>query len=401
MDLINIGIIFLTIVLVMKLKKPLYMCISAGIVVTVLLYKIPINTFFELAKDGLLGKATINMVLAFYTITFLQRMLEKRDRLMLAERSISNLFNNRRINAMFVPFVIGLLPSPGAVLIAAPMVVNATEGYLDTEEQTFVTSYFRHISEAFLPTYAHIILAMQLSGMKMSSFVIGMLPMVVVLFLAGYIVYVRKIPKETGLPPSKDKKTDAKNVIISMWSIVLTVVIILAFDIPIHYATIGVILLNFLVDRFSLMEIKPMFKTAFETRIILNTIIIMIFKEVLLHTGVVETLPSYFANLPISIELIYGLIFLIGTIIAGSQAIIAVGIPLAFATVPNAGITLLIFLMSMSYIAMQISPTHICLAIVTEHFKVSFDSLVKKTLPVMGIYMIFLFIYIFILNGIF
>lgn len=401
MDLLNIGLIFLAIIIVMRFKKPLYLSIAAGIVVTVLLYKIPLGSFFTLAKTGLMGKATINMILAFYTITFLQRMLEKRDRLTLAELSISNLFNNRRINAMFIPFIIGILPSPGAVLIAAPMVVNATEGYLDIEEQGFVTSYYRHISEAFLPTYAHIILAMQLANFKMSSFVIAMLPMVFVLFLSGYIVYVRKIPKETGLPPSKNKKEDILNIFRSLWTIVLAVLIILIFDIPIHYVAIGVIILNIFIDKFSFKEILPMFKTAFESRIIFNTIVIMIFKEVLLHTGVVETLPGYFSHLPIPIELIYGLIFLVGTIIAGSQAIIAVGIPLAFATIPTAGLPLLVFLMSMSYIAMQVSPTHICLGIVTEHFNISFDNFVKKTLPVMAIFIVFLFIYYYILGLVF
>ncbi|WP_206811596.1 hypothetical protein [Paradesulfitobacterium ferrireducens] len=38
---------------------------------------------------------------------------------------MSGLFNSRRVNAMVAPFVIGLLPSAGAVLIAAPIVNNA------------------------------------------------------------------------------------------------------------------------------------------------------------------------------------------------------------------------------------------------------------------------------------
>lgn len=400
MDLIKLLIIFIAIIIVMRLKKPLYASIAAGTVVTILLYRIPLSSVLNLTQKGIFGSATINMVLAFYTITFLQRMLEKRDRLILAEDAISNLFNNRRVNTMVVPFVIGLLPSPGAVLIAAPIVENATEGYMDRDEQAFVTSYFRHISEAFLPTYAHIILAMQLANMSMTSFVVWMLPMVAVLFLSGYIVYVRKLPKETGLPPSTDKKRDVKNLFVSMWSIVLTVVLILVFHIPIHFATIGVIILNFFIDKFTINEILPMFKSAFESRIIFNTVVIMIFKEMLLDTGVVATLPGYFSVLPIPVELIYGLIFLVGTVVAGTQAIIAVGIPLAFSTIPNAGIPLLVFLMSMSYIAMQVSPTHICLGIVTEHFGVQFDKFVKKTLPVMGIFIVFLLGYYLLLSNI-
>lgn len=104
--------------MVIKLKKPLYVSISAGILGTILLYGINPVQSIKLIKDGAFSLATLNLILAFYTITFLQRMMEKRDHLMLAEKSLSNLFNNRRVNAMIAPFIIGLLPSPGAVLIA-------------------------------------------------------------------------------------------------------------------------------------------------------------------------------------------------------------------------------------------------------------------------------------------
>ena len=107
---------------------------------------------------------TVSLVLAFYTITFLQRMLEKRKQLIRAEEALSGLFNSRRVNAMLAPFIIGLLPSAGAVIIACPIVDNAGGEYISKEDKTFITSYFRHISEAFMPTYSSIILALQLSG---------------------------------------------------------------------------------------------------------------------------------------------------------------------------------------------------------------------------------------------
>ena len=80
--------------------------------------------------------------------------------------------------------------------------------------------------------------------------------------------------------------------------------------------------------------------------------------------------------------LIFFLIFFIGTIISGNLATIAICLPLAFGTIPNAGVALLVLLLSTCYIGMQISPTHICLAVVTEYFKISMGALVKKTIPV-------------------
>jgi hypothetical protein len=90
-------------------------------------------------------------------------------------------------------------------------------------------------------------------------------------------------------------------------------------------------------------------------------------------------------------------VFLIGTIVAGIQAIIALGIPLAFAAIPSGGTALMVLLMSMSYIAMQVSPTHICLALVTESFGTSFLDLVKRTIPVMLCFLVILAGYSYLL----
>ena len=401
MDIIKLLLIFLGIIIVIKYNKPLYMALLVGIVITILLYGINPSDSIKLTLKGAFSRDTIYLILAFYSITFLQRMLEKRKRIMLAEQSLDNLFNSRRINAMVAPFIIGLLPSPGAVLIAAPIVDNAAGDFVTKEERTFITSYYRHISESFLPTYSHILLALSLTSIDMTAFVVAMLPMVAVLFLLGYFIYVRKIPKVGENTKEIDKKTELKNLIISLWSIGLTITIVLTLKIPVHLAVFPVIILNIFLDKFKFKEIMPMFRTAFEFNLIVTTIFIMIFKEALTFTGVIERLPDYFALLPIPPVIIFALIFFFGTIVAGSKAIIALTLPLAFATIPSGGLALMILLMCISYIAMQISPTHICLAIITEHYGTSFIELVKKTMPVLISFLVIASIYSYILYFVF
>jgi len=397
MDIVKLLIIFTCIMVVLKLNKPLYISIAAGVAAAIILYGINPLTALKLIAVGIFSKDTIYLVLAFYSITFLQRMLEKRGHIILAEEALSNLFNSRRVNAMVAPFVIGLLPSVGAVLIAAPIVDNAGGNYITKEEKTFVTSYFRHISEAFLPTYSSILLALNLSGIDMTAFVLGMLPMVIVLFYLGYFFYVRKIPKGTGIPKSNDKLQEIKNLLISLWSIVLSIIIILVFKIPVHLAVIPVIVLSIILNNFSFKELQPMFISAIETKLIITTIVIMVFKEVLTFTGIIERLPVYFSVLPIPSTVVFALIFFFGTLVAGSQAIIALAIPLAYATIPNGGVALMILLICMLYISMQISPTHICLAVITEYYGTSFIDLVKKTMPIVITFVLISSVYSYLL----
>ncbi len=397
MDFLKLFIIFTVIIIVMRMKKPLFAAIATGAVGAAILYQINPLTALKIAAASSVSRPTIVLVLSFYSITFLQRMLEKRGHLLLAEASLTELFNSRRINAMIAPFIIGLLPSPSAIIMAAPIVDNAGGEFIDREEKAFVASYFRHISEAFLPTYASIILALQLSGVEMAAFVVAMLPMMFVLFILGYWFYVRRIPVDPGTQAVNDKLQCCKNLGWSLWTIGLTIALILIFRLPVYYAVLPVAIIAAFINRFTLMELAPLFVSAVEVKMIGTAVIVMIFKDVLAYTGVVNRLPEVFATLPVPSVLIFAMIFFFGTIVAGSQAIIALGMPMAFAAIPGGGIALMVLLMSITYISMQISPAHICLAIVVEVFDVSFLSLVKKTLPVMGAFLLIAITYSYVL----
>ena len=127
-------------------------------------------------------------------------------------------------------------------------------------------------------------------------------------------------------------------------SIILIVALIIAFDIPVYIATPLVAVLNVFVDRLKPWEIKPMFRTAFEPVIIFNTVLIMMFKDIITSTGVIHELPVFFGSLPIPMPLVFALIFFFGTIISGSNAIIPLCMPCLLYTSALAGIRFLLYL---------------------------------------------------------
>lgn len=51
---------------------------------------------------------------------------------------------------MVAPFIVGLLPSPGAVLIAAPIVNAASDDKLNVNERTFVAGVIIGIYQSYL-----------------------------------------------------------------------------------------------------------------------------------------------------------------------------------------------------------------------------------------------------------
>ena len=397
MEVVKLLVVFLVIVFILKLKKPLPLAIAGGAFTASLLYRLGAVDTLIIVFDSLKSEYTIAILLTFYLITFLQRMLEKRGDLALAQKSLNGLFNNRRINASLAPIFIGLLPSAGAVTICGAIVDTDCADYLTREEKTLVTSYFRHIPESFLPTYSSIILGVQLSGVALSSYLMGMLPMVAVLIGLGYFFCLRKLPTDTGQPPSVDRKKDLINLLLSLWTIASIIILIIFFKVTVNRAVLGIIFLNIFVNKFTRTEIMPMFWSAFESRLLLSTAVIMVFKDIISSTKVIEVLPDIFSKLPIPIFLVFFLIFFFGTVISGQMAITAICLPLAFATIPDAGMPLLVLLLGTGYIAMQVSPTHICLAVVTEYFNTNMGTLIRMTLPIVLSFSILLIAYYLLL----
>ena len=408
LDLVYLIVVFAVIVIMLNLKvtikgqrkkMPLSLAILGGILAAAVLYQISPLRVVQLALETIFSWDTISLCLVTYLITFLQRMMEQKKHLHQAQTALSAIFNSRRVNATVAPMLIGLLPSPAAAFIAGDMVKSSCGDYLDDEECAFVTSYFRHISESCLPTYSSIILALSLAGISTGSFLLGMIVPVIVIFTLGYLMYIRpKVPKDTGLPKDGHPGKHWLELFQSLWAIALIIVLILAFDMPVYLAVAISVVLYFFVNKIQFKSVIPYFRSAFEWNIMSNIVVVMFFKNILSESGVISLLPEAFQKLPLPMPIIFALIFLVGTIVAGSNGIIAMCIPMAFATIPDGGTALMVLLMGSSYIAMQVSPTHVCLTLIAEYFHVSLGSMVKKTIPVLICFMLFLIPYYYLLT---
>lgn len=400
MDLIKLVIVFAVVIGLVANKKSMSTAVIIGSIACWILYKIPANVGAITVANTVTSLTVLKMIGVMYVITFMQRMMEKKNAINTARDGLSGLFNSRWVNCAAAPIFIGLLPSPNAAFIAGDMVEASASEYLSKEEMAVTTSYFRHVSEAFLPTYQNIILALAITGYSASQFVIGMIPMVIVLIVLGILFFLKgKVPNKTGQANTTDKKEDIKKVA-ELWPILATIVLIVAFNIDTLYASIRVIVVYFFVGKFKAGDVAPFFISAFESKIVFNTLAVYIFKNFLELSGAIKLLPGFFSQFPIPTFLIFVLIFLFGTLVAGSMTMTASVLPVAMESVPNAGLPLVCLLMMISYIAMQISPTHICLSIVSEHFDVSLGDMVKKTIPLLVVFTIIAIAYYLLLTTI-
>ena len=403
LSLIKLGVVFAIIITLLAFKRPLNLVMSIASVIVIVLYQPPMDVMLPAIKEGAIGYNTLNALAVLYCITYLQRMMESRHQLAGCQTAMDGLFNNRRINASVVPFMLGCLPAASTVLICGPIVRDAVGDSLSVPETAAVTTYFRHISEAFMPTYGNILIAITLTAgaVTPATFVIGMLPVVICLYISGYVIYLRRIPKDTGLRSEQPKSYYAKLLVKSIWPIFLSIAIVLVLNAPVWAAVLLCIVLEFFINKFTTAEIVPFFRTAFEGKLMLNTLAVMIFGNLLRATGVVELLPTYLSKLPIPSFMVWALIFAVGTLVGGTQTIVVLGVPMAMASVGDGSFfSLFLLCMSMSYVVMQVNPTHICLTLCAEDYKVPLGSLIVKSVPLVIVAAVLVFGYYFILQAV-
>lgn len=86
--------------------------------------------------------------------------------------------------------------------------------------------------------------------------------------------------------------------------------------------------------------------------------------------------------LPIPMFLIYALIFTVAPLVGGTMAVYMLCIPMMINTTGGVGFfPLFLLCMTMQYVIMQVCPTHICLTLCAEDYKIPLGSLIVKAMP--------------------
>jgi integral membrane protein (TIGR00529 family) len=397
MTMLKLVAVFAVLILLIVKKQPLYIAAPAARIFCWILFGVPLGEGATAIYKALISKKTLNLLLMMYLITFMQEMIKFKNGIDRSQKALTRRFNNNWITCTVAPFVIGLLPAAPAVFISGDVIDKAVGDNLDPGRKATAASFFRHVSEAFVPTYAAILMALALTGQSTGSFVLGMLPLMIIMVLIGCMfLYWRRVPVKAEGEPSKNKRADLKEFVLGIWPVLVAIILIVAFNVQVLLAVAIVTVAYFFLGKFKFENIKPFFKTALQPKVIAQMLSVFVFSAILGASGAIKDLPGFFESLPIPTYLVFMLICFFGSIVAGSMTMTTTVLPLAFDAIPGAGLPLLCLLMSAIYAAMQISPTHVCLTLSCENFDVPLSTLIKHTLPII---ITFLFVAVLYYNA--
>ena len=380
MALIKVLIIFVVILALLNKRLPLYLAMIFGSLLMIVMFRLPLATAGQTVMHTLTGWDVWSVNLAMYVISVLVYELDLRHRFEDAQRAMNGLMRDPRLKTSLACMFIGLMQGPATVTICGGMVDTMAGDHLKNDEKAAVATYLRHISEAMVPTFTGVIVACSISGISISSFFVWMLPMALLTLLAIYLVYLRRVPRTVG-ETGRSKKECVRLLLRSLWSLLLAIAVIIVFSLPTWAVVAVVAAVNALVEKFSAQEVRDAVVKGFGLKSLLGITMTYVFKDLLVLSGVIDVLPTYFEHLPIPVFLVLVILYAFGTLVAGSSAAAAAFIPLAYTMIPDGGAFLLALLMNVSFASSQLSPTHICTAIISDYFGVTFFATVKKLLP--------------------
>lgn len=380
MALIKVLIIFVVILALLNKRLPLYLAMIFGSLLMIVMFRLPLATAGQTALHTLTGWDVWSVNLAMYVISVLVYELDLRHRFEDAQRAMNGLMRDPRLKTSLACMFIGLMQGPATVTICGGMVDTMAGDHLKNDEKAAVATYLRHISEAMVPTFTGVIVACSISGISISSFFVWMLPMALLTLLAIYLVYLRRVPRTVG-ETGRSKKECVRLLLRSLWSLLLAIAVIIVFSLPTWAVVAVVAAVNALVEKFSAQEVRDAVVKGFGLKSLLGITMTYVFKDLLVLSGVIDVLPTYFEHLPIPVFLVLVILYAFGTLVAGSSAAAAAFIPLAYTMIPDGGAFLLALLMNVSFASSQLSPTHICTAIISDYFGVTFFATVRKLLP--------------------
>ena len=297
-----------------------------------------------------------------------------------------------RISMAVLPAIIGLLPMPGGALFSAPLVDDCdTDRNVEAERKAAINFWYRHIWEFFWPIYPGILLAIDITGLPVLSFIGIMCPMTLFAVAGGYLFLLHKVKGAENVQGSD--KQSRKNISLFLLLLpVITVLVIYAL-IQIFFPVIAdtskyLSMFIGLIGSLAVLQIqkpgslKDMFSVMIQAKTLIMVFLIIAIK---LYGAFVESAGPdgrllmavmrdelQAVGIPIWLTLAV-LPFFSGLTMGIAVGLVGASFPIVVQLLgqmdPSFYNTGILIAVSFGWIGMMLSPVHVCLIVTNEHFK--------------------------------
>ena len=302
--------------------------------------------------------------------------------------AMQGLFKSRRFALALIPLMMGMLPTPGGIMLSAPMVRDAGDKIgVERSRQAAINFFFRHQWESVWPLFPAVPLIQSLLGISALKLFSYHIILTAAGILGGIIVLLM-----FGIPPKQPDHVQVKrhighnllDFLHAFWPIAFTAGLYVAFNLPpavgIFLAIIGLLIIHKVPSKRWL----SVFKAAREPDMVLLIFGALFFKLNLQAGGAIGSVVEFLTNAHVPPGLLlFGLPMLVGFSTGVTMASVAITYPFLIAFIGTGseakmGLETLAF--SGLLFGLWLTPVHLCITLSASFFQTSLLKIISKLL---------------------
>jgi len=400
--LISIIVSLVALVVLLRLKVRIGVAMVASACLLALLLRVwPTDIGRALAEEWRSRPLTQTTGYLFVSLTFLLLLVNvvgsAMEQIGLSQRlapAMQGLFKSRRFALALIPLMMGMLPTPGGIMLSAPMVREAGDKMgIERSRLAAINYLFRHLWEPVWPLFPAVPLVQSMLGIS----ALTLFSYHIALSGAGALVGVMVL-LISGIPPKQPDQQPLKrhvghhlkDFLHAFWPIVFTAGLYIGLNVPpavgIFMAIIGLLLMH----RVPLKQWGAVFRAAREPDMVLLIFGALFFKVNLETSSAIGSVVEFLTSVHVPPS---ALVFLLPMLVAFMTGVtmptVAITYPFLLAfigTGPQVKMGLETLAFSGLMFGLWLTPVHLCLSLSASYFQTSLFRIISRiALPAVGV----------------
>ncbi len=301
--------------------------------------------------------------------------------------ALQGLFRSRRAALMAIPMLMGLLPTPGGIMLSAPMVRDLGDSIgIDRTHCAAINFWFRHQWETIWPLFPSIPLIQSMLGITAFQ----LMSHNVMILLAGtlgggvFLLFLGIPPRDPNHAHRAQWWLNVRDFLGAFWPIALVAVLYAAINLP---PAAGIILAAGLFGffhRLPAQQWKAVLRQGLEPDFVLLVFGALLFKLILEAGGAIPSAVAFLQEIHTPpLVLIFLLPFLVAFLTGVTMPTVAITFPFLMPMIGGEGrirMGLETLAFSGLICGLMLTPVHLCLAMSASYFQAPLGKLIVKLL---------------------
>jgi uncharacterized protein len=302
--------------------------------------------------------------------------------------ALHQLFRSRRAALAGIPFLMGMLPTPGGIMLSAPMVREMGDAHgIDRARQAAVNFFFRHQLETVWPLFPSVPLIQVMLHIPPARLLTYNLSLAVSGLAAGTaFLLVRGFPRSPGAEDAVKRGTmsSVRDFLHAFWPIALTAWLYAAFNVPSALGILVAVLAFLVLHRVPIDRWRPIAQASLEWDFVLLIMGALLYKLDLESVGAVGDITAFLRayNVPVPV-LLFGLPFLVAYVTGVTMPTVAMTFPLLESFIgQGAGVHMGLEVLAFGGVVcgLFLTPVHLCMALSASYFEVPLGRILRLVL---------------------